>query len=72
MPTPPIYIGLPPGEELPPEGNGNSPTHPIYLPPVNPDGNNVLAHVYIAGYGGCWFLIDAAAPSQPPAPQPKK
>jgi hypothetical protein len=76
MPTPPIYIPLPPGEELPPDGNGNSPTHPIVLPPntpPDPNGSNVLVHCYVPGYGGCWFLVNTAhVGGQPPTPQPKK
>jgi hypothetical protein len=74
FPTPPIYIPLPPGESFPPDGDGNSPTHPIVLPPADPNGdNNVLAHVYIAGHGGCWFLVSTAqVGGQPPQPGPKK
>jgi hypothetical protein len=75
MPTPPIYIGLPPGEQPPPDGNGNSPAHPIVLPPdVPPDPNSsVLVHCYVAGHGGAWFLVNTAhVGGQPPTPQPKK
>jgi hypothetical protein len=75
MPTPPIYIGLPPGEELPPPGNGNSPSHPIVLPPgtpPDPSGSNVLVHAYVPGHGGCWFLVNTAqVGGQPPAAGPK-
>jgi hypothetical protein len=73
---PPIYIPLPPGEELPPDGNGNAPTHPIVLPPdtpPDPNGQYVLVHAYIPGYGGCWFLVNTAhVGGQPPQPGPKK
>jgi hypothetical protein len=73
---PPIYIPLPPGEELPPDGSGNVPTHPIVLPPdapVDPNGQYVLVHAYIPGYGGCWFLVNTAhVGGQPPQPGPKK
>jgi hypothetical protein len=77
MPTPPIYIGLPPGEQPPSGGDGNSPTHPIVLPPGSPpptsSGSNVLVHCYVPGYGGCWFLVNTAqVGGQPPVPGPKK
>jgi hypothetical protein len=72
---PPIYIGLPPGEVPPGGGDGNSPAHPIVLPPgapVDPSGQNVLVHAYIPGYGGCWFLVNTAqVGGQPPAAGPK-
>jgi hypothetical protein len=66
MPTPPIYIPLPPGETPPPGGNGLSPTHPIVIPPPPgvEDGQKALVHVYVAGVGGVWFLIE----TPPPAP----
>jgi hypothetical protein len=71
-PMPPI--ALPPGE-IPPPGNGNSPTHPIYLPPDQPPtGEKALVHVYIAGAGGCWFLIDNPSEVRPPPtgePEPR-
>jgi hypothetical protein len=74
MPTPPIYIPLPPGE-LPPPGDGNAPTHPIVIPPgtpPDPNGQNVLVHAYVPGYGGCWFLVNTATVGgQPPMPGPK-
>jgi hypothetical protein len=75
MPTPPIYIPIPPGEELPPDGSGNSPAHPIVIPPdVPPDpSNSVLVHCYVPGYGGCWFLVNTAqVGGQPPQGGPKK
>jgi hypothetical protein len=75
FPTPPIYIGLPPGEVPPGGGDGNSPTHPIVLPPgapVDPNGQYVLVHAYVPGYGGCWFSVNTAhVGGQPPVPGPK-
>jgi hypothetical protein len=73
MPTPPIYIPLPPGEKPPEPGNGLSPTHPIVIPPTAPaTGEKALVHVYVVGVGGVWFLIQPppAAPTHPIAEQP--
>jgi hypothetical protein len=67
---PPIF--LPPGETPPEPGDGNSPTHPIYLPPnQQPDTGKALVHVYVVGYGGVWFLIEQQhTPTHPIAGQP--
>jgi hypothetical protein len=69
---PPIYIPIPPGEQPPEGGNGLTPSHPIVIPPPDgqpPSDNKALVHVYVAGVGGVWFLIDApAAPTHPIAP----
>jgi hypothetical protein len=78
---PPIYIPVPPGGETPPEGgNGLHPSHPIVIPPsegVPEDSQKYLVHVYVAGVGGVWFLIQPPpvpthpwVPPTPPA-QPK-
>jgi hypothetical protein len=74
QPGPEHPIVLPPGE-IPPPGNGNSPTHPIYLPPDQPPtGDKALVHVFVAGVGGTWFLIDNPGANRPPPtgePEPR-
>jgi hypothetical protein len=75
MPTPPIYIPIPPGEKPPEGGNGLTPSHPIVIPPPEgqpPSENKALVHVYVAGVGGLWFLVEAPppAPTHPIAEQP--
>jgi hypothetical protein len=66
--TPPIYIPIPPGEQPPEPGNGLTPSNPIYIPGESgPGGVKALVHVYVAGVGGVWFLIDVPPPA-PPAP----
>lgn len=73
-PSHPIVLPLPPGTEPPEPGDGNSPAHPIYLPPEQPaGGNKVLVHVYVPGKGGTWFLVDMSGqppPDQTPQPKP--
>jgi hypothetical protein len=73
MPTPPIYLPIPPGTEPPEPGDGNSPAHPIVLPPgSNVPENAALVHVFVPGVGGVWFIVEAKppVPTHPIAGQP--
>ena len=67
---PPIYI--PPDETPPPPGDGNTPAHPIYLPPEQgADSQKVLVYAYVPGHGGTWFLIEVPEQVPPTTPTPK-
>jgi hypothetical protein len=76
---PPIYLPIDPGTEPPDPGDGNSPAHPIVLPPgANVPENAALVCVWVPGKGHVWFIVEAPPPSPthpiaeqpPPGPKP--